>query len=119
MADETRSLADEILDMDDIPSETVEVPEWGKRLLVRGLTGAQRAKLAKTTDEKGKVDVERIQPELIIYSVYDPETNQPVFKPTHRDRLNGKFGKALDRLTTAALRVSGLTGDDEAITKNS
>ncbi len=104
------SLRDKILAANDIQEETVEVPEWGVKLLVRGLTGRQRARLLQNAvDTSGKMDLERIYPELVIYSVYDPETKEQIFKPADRDALADKSGAALERIAQVAMRLSSLT----------
>ena len=105
------SLREQILGARDIQEELVEIPEWGGvKVLVRGLTGRQRAQLLQNAvDTAGKVDLVRILPELVIYCVYDPETRQQVFRPADRDALLEKSGIVLERIATVAMRLSGLT----------
>lgn len=109
------NLRDRILGAADIRRETVHVPEWDATVEVRGLNGTQRAKLMKTGfDARGAVDFEKLYPELLIASTYDPETGQPVFTEADRDALNGKSGAALERLAQAAMRLSGLSPEAPA-----
>jgi len=104
------SLREQILEARDIQEELVEVPEWGVKILVRGLTGRQRAQLLQNAiDVAGRVDLARVLPELVIYCVYDPETKEQVFKPADRDMLLEKSGTVLERIATTAMRLSGLT----------
>jgi len=113
-------LRDKILQVKDIQEETVDLTDiWGVKLLVRGLTGRQRAKLLQNAvSTKGDVDLERIYPELVIYSVYDPDTGEQVFKLADRDALADKSGAALERITQVAMRLSGLTPEAVKEAKN-
>lgn len=115
------NLREKILGASDIRREQVHVPEWDATVEVRGLTGTQRAKLMKTGfDAKGAVDFEKLYPELLVASVFDPETQQPVFTEADRDSLNGKSGAALERVAQAAMRLSGLSPEAaEQAEKNS
>lgn len=115
------NLRERILGASDIRREQVHVPEWEATVEVRGLTGTQRAKLMKTGfDARGTVDFERLYPELLIASTFDPETGEAVFTAADRDSLNGKSGAALERVAQAAMRISGLTPDAaELAEKNS
>lgn len=108
------SLRDQILAKNDIPSESVEVPEWGLTVEVRGMTGSDRAAIleaAMTPD--GGVNLQAFYPEVVIACTHDPETGERVFGPEDRDALMSKSGKALDRLATAGLRLSGMTEDEQ------
>lgn len=115
------NLRDRILSASDIRRESVRVPEWDVDVEVRGLTGSQRARLMKNGfDARGGVDFERLYPELIIASTFDPETGQQVFSEADRDSLNGKSGAALEKVAQAAMRLSGLNPEaPEAAEKNS
>jgi hypothetical protein len=104
------NLRDRILSATDIRREQVHVPEWDVTVEVRGLTGTQRAKLMKSGfDSRGAVDFERLYPELLIASVFDPASGEPVFTEADRDALNTKSGAALERVAQAAMRISGLS----------
>jgi hypothetical protein len=115
------NLRDKILQATDIRRESVHVPEWDTTVEVRGLSGSQRAKLMKTGfDARGTADFEKLYPELIISSTFDPETGTPVFTEADRDALNGKSGSALERIAQTAMRLSGLAPDAvEQAEKNS
>ncbi len=114
------SLRESILGAKDIQTETVSVPEWDVTVQVRGLTGTQRARLLKNGFEpSGAVNFERLYPELVIASTFDPESGERVFTDADRDALNEKSGKALERIAQAAMRVSGLNPDaNEDAAKN-
>lgn len=111
------NLKDKILAAADIPEEVVHVPEWDTDVLVRGLDGRTRTRLiASAVDGNGQVDITRVYPDLLVLSLYDPETREQVFSLDEVDLLLAKSGSALDRIVTAALTVSGLNAQavDEA-----
>lgn len=114
------NIRQKILNAQDIRSETVAVPEWDVTVEVRGLTGTQRARLMKSGfDARGTVDFERLYPELLIASVFDPESGTAVFGEADRDLLNAKSGAAIERIAQVAMRVSGLSPDaGESAEKN-
>ena len=106
------SLREQILACQDIQSERVEMLEWGVTLEVRGMTALQRARfLQESIDAKGKVDMEKLYPELAIMSIFNPETGEQVFTNGDREELNQKSGAALERIAQVAMRLSGLTAE--------
>ncbi|WLD92642.1 hypothetical protein [Alkalihalobacillus sp. AL-G] len=108
------NLRDQILNKKDIDSELVTIPEWDAEVDVRGLSGSARNRiLSKAIDKKGNVDLDSIYPDLIIASTYDRNTGERIFGREDRDAINAKSGKALERITRVAMRLSGL--DDGAI----
>jgi hypothetical protein len=114
-------LRSRILGASDLRKERVSIPEWDVTLEVRGLTGTQRARLMQNGfDGRGQAVFDRLYPELVIASTFDPESGEPVFAEGDRDALNAKSGAALERLAQVAMRVSGLTADaTEQAEKNS
>jgi hypothetical protein len=56
-----------------------------------------------------------LYPELLIHSVYDPDTGALVFEDTDvdRDLILGKNASALEQVAKVALRLSGLTEEAE------
>lgn len=103
------NLRDKIFEADDIDRETVEIPEWGVSIEVRTMTGADRGLLmeAAVDQDTGGVRLQRIYPDAVILSAYDPETGERVFRDEDRDGLLAKSGKAVDRLAAVAMRLSG------------
>jgi len=114
------SLRENILKANDIQEEIVEVPEWGVKVLVRGLTGEARAKLlSKATDVSRKIDYAQLYASLVILSTFDPDTKEQVFEETDRDELMKKSATAIERITTVAMRLSGVGKiEEEKIEKN-
>lgn len=105
------TLKDKIFAAKDIETETVEVPEWGVTLEVRGLDGRGRSRVIKnaTNADDGEIDLETLYPTLIIATTFDPETGEKVFDEEDAAGLMSKSGAIVDRLATASMRLSGLT----------
>jgi hypothetical protein len=104
------SLRDSILSADDIQRETVDVPEWGVTVEVRGMTGEQNAAYmdAAYNPTTGTMEFGRVLPELVIACTFDPDTGEPVFEPADRDALGKRSASALERIGKRAAILSGL-----------
>ena len=109
------SLRDQIFAIEDIRKEIVEIPEWGDvKIEVRSLTGGDRARILETgVDAMGNVSLQRVYPEMVIASAFDPESGERVFDENDKDGLMAKNALAIDRLATVATRLSGL--NEEAV----
>jgi len=106
------SIRDQILAKQDIPSEVVDVPEWGVKVEVRGMTGAERTRIMdKATQNAGDVNLQFVYPEIVIATAFDPESGEQVFKPSDRDALLAKSATALDRIAAVGMRLSGFTAE--------
>jgi hypothetical protein len=104
------SIRDLILAKQDIPSEVVEVPEWGVKVEVRGMTGAERTRIMdKASDNNGQVNLQFIYPEIVIATSFDPESGEQIFVPADRDVLLSKSASAIDRIALVGMRLSGFT----------
>lgn len=103
------SLRDKILAAPDIQSEAVFIPAWDVTVEVRGMTGQQRgAFLQQVMTKTGQMDFQKMYPLLLVLTVFDPETNEPVFKMGDMDALGGKSGAALELVAQVSMRLSGL-----------
>lgn len=104
------SIRDQILAAQDIPSESVDVPEWGVKVEVRGMTGAERTRIMdKAVGQTGDVNLQFVYPEIVIATSFDPESGEQIFSPNDRDALLAKSANALDRLASVGMRLSGFT----------
>ena len=104
------SIRDLILAAQDIPSESVDVPEWGVKVEVRGMTGAERTRIMdKAVGQAGEVNLQFVYPEIVIATSFDPESGGQIFSPNDRDALLAKSANALDRLASVGMRLSGFT----------
>lgn len=96
------------------------ISEWDCTIEVRSMSGKQRARLMKQVmDKDGKVDIERLYPDLVIATCYDVDTGERVFEQADRDQLSEKNSAALDKLAQTAMRLSGIqTNAVEEAAKN-
>lgn len=111
-----------ILQAVDLPTETVEIPEWGGAVLVRGLTGAERdAFEASVIELRGKersFHLENIRAKLAALSMVGDD-GERLFSDREVSELGKKSAQALQRVFSVAQRLSGLTeADIEELTKN-
>ena len=102
---------EQILAADDIPSETVSVPEWGGEVKVRGLSRATFDKITKASEVVipatgpgqspgvGRDDA-RFSEQLFLACVVEPQ-----FKEEHLSVLKEKSISALNRVYEAIGRV--------------
>lgn len=96
----------DILAANDIVDEEVDVPEWGGTVLIRGFTKARQMELRRmATDPKtGRVDNERLEMQLFIYGVIDPQ-----FVAAQATELRMKSAGALDRVLKRIMAISGMS----------
>ena len=97
------SLRDTIIEADDIAEQTVDVPEWGVKILLRAMDGKQHARYVDTADGSSAYRYS----DILIASAYDPETLEPVFDPADRDVLMTKHGGVLMRLSLIVISELG------------
>lgn len=110
---ETVDLRTKIAQAEDIPTETVEVPEWGVVIEVRGMTGGDRAEvMQEQVDGDGTIDFKSMYPDVVIKTAYDPSTGARIFQDGDRAMILSKAGVAVDRIATVGLRLSGMGGDE-------
>jgi hypothetical protein len=108
---------DAILAVDDRPTETVTVAEWGGDVLVRGMDGAGRdAYFAAMTVQRGKhvtQDVANATARLVARCVVDPQDpGRLMFSEAEAEILGHKSAAALDKVGNVAARLSGLTEEE-------
>lgn len=100
---------------DNIEREIVNVPEWGGKVLVRGLTASERDQYEESLIvTKGKdrgLNMQHARAKLAQIACIDEAGNR-LFTAEDIPALGRKSSKALDRVTKAAQRLSGI-GDDE------
>ena len=110
------------LNADDITIERVAVPEWGAKYGVKSLTIAEQRIFITAVSRKVKapdgtwtteIDRDKYAIQLVLATVVDPDTGDPVFEPADAEALQKKSGKAMSRLVTVAARLAGLGGDEQ------
>ena len=106
---------DDILAVDDIKIESMDVPEWGGSVFVRGMTGAERdqfeSSIISIDGDNQKVDMRDIRAKLCSKSICD-EDGKKLFTPADIKELSKKSAVALQRVFKVAQRLSGITDDD-------
>lgn len=108
-------LKDTILGADDLAYEDRDVPEWGVKVRVHGLTGTDRDayEARAVAVKRGSQDVElRLQDfrsRLLVKCLHDPETGERVFDDKDVAKLGRKSGVVIDRLFDVARRLSGMS----------
>ena len=109
------SLKDKIKAASDIKKELVKVPEWDAEIEVRTMTGVQRALMMnQSIDSDGKILYEKMYPDMVIACSYDPETGKLLFDESDKGWLMEKSCSAIELIATKAMRLSGLTGIEDA-----
>lgn len=104
-----------ILNAKDIGVREVEVPEWGGVVLVRGMTGRERQEYEEFLS-KGKRGKQEITPRFAVEKIVatctvDQDGNR-LFTDEELALLSNKSIKALMRIATVAMELSGLTKED-------
>lgn len=100
---------DQILGADDLPPEDVEVPEWGGKVRVRGLSSTERdrfememalARKNGTTPEFRSTYAGRCMVD---------DKGERLFTDAELTKLGRKSGAALDRIFDVVRELSGMT----------
>jgi hypothetical protein len=108
------TIRDQILASLDIPSQKVDVPEWGVdgvplSLEVRGMTGRERTRMMEMATTDGEMNLTQIYPQIIIATCFDPATNLQVFEEGDAMALLTKSAVAIDRVAKVGMELSGFT----------
>lgn len=105
----------QIIAVNDLTIETMEVPEWGGSVCIRGMTGAERdtfeSSIVTMKGQKTNVNMKDIRARLASLSICD-ETGQRLFSETEIHILGKKSAIALQRIFKVAQRLSGI-GEQE------
>ncbi len=115
------AIRDTILSVDDVVSELVDVPEWGVKVEVRGLSVKEQQAFMKSVRKRTgsktefELDDNKFIIQLVIRTAHDPDTGEPVFEQADADMLAGKSAKAVNRIHAVAARLSGFADEDEII----
>jgi len=103
---------DTILAAQDLPMESLNVPEWGGTVHVRVMTGAERdAFEASLIAGGGKTNVANVRARLAVLCICD-ESGQRLFGDDDVTPLGQKSAAALDRIFTVAQRINHIGAHD-------
>ena len=110
-------LRDDILQIDDLPIEPVEVPEWGMTLYVRSMNGSERdqyeVELMDTKDLPLKEKLKNMRAKLVVLTTVD-ENGQRVFNDDDVVAVGKKSAKALNRLVDVSQKLNAITDAEVA-----
>ena len=110
---------EQILQAQDLPRETVPVPEWGGDVLVRTMTGAERDSWEAETVQEQAVNRINLRARLCARCIVDEQGGR-LFTDKDAEALGAKSAAALDRVFTVAARLNALSkADTEELEKNS
>ena len=106
---------DAILAADDLPRETVNVPEWGGEVLVRTMSGTDRdAFEASLLEKDGRM--ENVRARLVALTLCDAQGDR-LFDDSQSVALGRKSARALDRVFSVAQRLNGIGVEQVDIAK--
>lgn len=110
---------EQILAAEDLPKETIDVPEWGGSVIVSTMTGTRRdAFEASIVLADGRPDLIDMRAKLAVACIVD-EAGEPVFSQGDIVTLGRKSAKALERIVKVAQRLNKIGNDElEALKGN-
>jgi hypothetical protein len=98
-----------ILNCNDLPTDVVEVPQWGGSVKVRGMTAGERDRFEDMIRTRG---MGALRGTLASMCIVD-EDGKRLFTDIEVAKLAEKSAEALDLVVEAASRLSGLTPEDD------
>lgn len=106
---------DQILEVQDLETRDVDVPEWGGTVRVKALTGRERDEFEQSTVEtkgnKVKQNMTNFRAKLVAMSVVD-ESGDRLFTQKDVAYLGIKSAAALQRVFNVAAELCGMTEKD-------
>ena len=102
---------DAIMAINDLPTEIVEVPQWGGSVKVRGMNAGERDRFEEAIRKHGMANLRSI---LASMTIIDEDGNR-IFTDKEVDKLGTKSAEALDLIVEVASRLSGLLDEDVEI----
>jgi hypothetical protein len=109
------SLRDKIMAAEDIPTETVTVPEWGVEVLVKGMSAGERIRLMQNAfdQQTQQVNMSIVYPDVLVACTFDPETDDPVFTEQDKSAILSKSSAAVERVANVGLKLSGIGKEEQ------
>jgi hypothetical protein len=106
---------DEILAIKDIKIEEVPVPQWGGKIFVKGMTGAERDKFESSIMEyrgnSQRANLVNVRARMASLTICD-ENGSRLFSETDVLALGEKSAGVLQQIFEVAQRLSGMTKED-------
>ena len=101
---------DSILAVSDFVLKTVNVPEWGGEVILKGLSSRDRDNFEAGISKDN--DLNNLRARLVVKSIVD-EAGKRLFKDRDADALGEKNAEVLGRLFEEVRNISGMS--DEAL----
>ena len=101
----------DILGVSDLPTEIVDVPQWGGKVKVRGMNAGERDKFEDQIRRQGMSNLRALLASLTIID----ESGKRLFTDAEITKLAEKSAGALDVIVEVASRLSGLLDEDVEI----
>ena len=101
---------DDILKCPDLEERTVDVPEWGGQVKVKGFSKATQQQMRKEATYDGEIDSDRLEMFMFIYGVIEPKCDK-----SHYEQLREKSAGAIDKIVKEIMSVSGM--DEQTVKK--
>lgn len=98
---------DAIFSAPDQVTEEVEVPEWGGKVQVQGITKAQQLAIRKEAVRGANVDETKMEGLLLVQGVVEPKIEKH-----HLGDLFKKSAGPVDRILKKVMDLSGMTDAD-------
>jgi len=113
----------DILEVNDLTTRVVPIPEWKGDVIIKMMTGTERDQFEDSLFEgRGKdrkSNYKNLRAKLLSMCLVG-EDGKRLFSDKDIESLGGKSAKALDRLYTIATEINGIGAkEEEALTKNS
>lgn len=106
------NLKERILTAEDIGSEILDVPEWGVKIEIRSMTGAERGEVMRQwSNEDGSINYIKFYPAVVTACCFDPETGERVFDLGDAEAINAKSSAVLEKIAAVGMRLSGLDAE--------
>lgn len=103
-----------------IPVETVDVPEWGGKVILRGLTASERddyeqamVETAPDGSVRPKRKLDNVRASLVVRCIVN-EQGEREFTDADAELLGEKDAAVIDELWDVCRRLCGMTTEDEA-----
>ena len=100
-----------ILGANDLPSEKVNVPEWGGEVYVRSMNAMERElyeqSIAIGEGDDRKLDFGHLRTRLLLFTVTDDQGKR-LFEEGDVEALASKSARAINRIAEVAQRLNGI-----------
>ena len=108
---------DDILKADDLPSEAIDIPQWGGSVTVRTMTGTDRDEFhrviqkRRSSDDDDQMDMRGLKAMLLQRTITNGN-GELMFKVSDLAALGAKSPVAIDLVYDLAARLNGLSAED-------